>query len=194
MGVEPACGHGFIRVQVHHPVAEPSAPQSHIQGSNERDDGRGSEGDHQVLPGQAHQFEAAGNDEGGKINDPGELGPLAESRVGNAVNPDAAPGFAFWEKLCWVVISAAAGHHGHLVTRLLQPYRQVLEMLGRGNQVGIESLIDQCDAHLVHSFSENSNHENLSLARKAKLKGSRYGKMLERKLLGIIEAIPEAVW
>ena len=32
------------------------------------------------------------------------------------------------------------------------------------------------------------------LTRKAKLKGSRCGKMLERKLFGKTETIPEAVW
>src|SRR5205807_5486649 len=72
---------------------------------------------------------------------------LSQPRTGQADNLNSLPQLAPGESHLGMIVSAGTAEHGHLVTGLRQNLRQIAKVLGGGDDVGIERLVEKKNPH-----------------------------------------------
>jgi|ERR1700722_2961695 len=98
---------------------------------------------------QKQQPRAAGKNKAGEIHCAPPFALLAEARGKNAEDLDAAPVFARGKYFFRVVIRVPSGDDGDLVSAFRQRRRQFAQMLRRGNNVRVKSLVEKKNLHVT---------------------------------------------
>ena len=108
---QPASRDGLIRIEIHHPIAEPRAPNFRPPRAQKRDQGRSGQCHHDIMPWQDQQPQAARGQESWRNPRPAATWRPCRNGWKTRGGFHAPPDFAGWENRFRIVHKPGGGDH-----------------------------------------------------------------------------------